>query len=329
MDLHNNKDVFEELVTATARQLGLPEVYVEKDYWVTKMLLNLAQSDFSSQLVFKGGTALSKAHKLIRRFSEDVDLALIPEEGLSNNQLRSLMRNAESVIFDGFTSIDNHAKESKGSRFRKSVYQYPVTVSGEFGQASPELLLEINTFTKPEPAAVMSMQSLIAEYLMAMGRVDLTAKYGLESFELSVLNIERTLCEKVMGLVKAFRLDDTLGELKSKIRHVYDVALILREPKYQSYLASDAFLELLSIVKETDLKQPRSSEWLEEPLDQVGLFSESDIVWQRVENEFNGPFADMVYDDDLPDSDEVLVVLKSVQERLIQFERVMVEVKAD
>ena len=323
MDLHNNKDVFEELVTATACQLGLPEVYIEKDYWVTKMLLNLAHSNFSSQLVFKGGTALSKAHKLIRRFSEDVDLALIPEEGFSSNQLRSFMRNA-----DGFTIIDNHAKESKGSRFRKTVYQYPVTVSGEFGQASPELLLEINTFTKPEPATVMSMQSLIAEYLVSIGRVDLTSKYGLESFELLVLNIERTLCEKVMGLVKAFRLDDTLGELKSKIRHVYDVALILREPKYQSYLASDAFLELLSTVKETDLKQPRSSEWLEVPLDQVGLFSESDIVWPRVENEFNGPFADMVYDD-LPDSDEVLGMLKTVQERLIQFEREMVDVKVD
>lgn len=36
MDLHEDKDAFEELIGTTAETLGLPQIYVEKDYWVIK-----------------------------------------------------------------------------------------------------------------------------------------------------------------------------------------------------------------------------------------------------------------------------------------------------
>jgi hypothetical protein len=57
---------------------------LEKDIWVVWALATLFQSELGAHLVFKGGTALSKAHKVITRFSEDVDLtydirALAPE----------------------------------------------------------------------------------------------------------------------------------------------------------------------------------------------------------------------------------------------------------
>jgi hypothetical protein len=57
---------------------------LEKDIWVVWALSTLFQSELGVHLVFKGGTALSKAHKVITRFSEDVDLtydirALAPE----------------------------------------------------------------------------------------------------------------------------------------------------------------------------------------------------------------------------------------------------------
>lgn len=47
---------------------------LEKDVWVVWALATLFQSELGAHLVFKGGTALSKAHKVITRFSEDVDL---------------------------------------------------------------------------------------------------------------------------------------------------------------------------------------------------------------------------------------------------------------
>lgn len=48
---------------------------VEKDWWVVQILSVLFETELKDHLVFKGGTSLSKAWKLIQRFSEDIDLA--------------------------------------------------------------------------------------------------------------------------------------------------------------------------------------------------------------------------------------------------------------
>ncbi|HEI7947687.1 nucleotidyl transferase AbiEii/AbiGii toxin family protein [Proteus mirabilis] len=69
MNLHNNPDVFLELINRTAEYFKIPEVYVEKDYWVTHVLLQLSLSEFRNDFIFKGGTALSKVFGLIKRFS--------------------------------------------------------------------------------------------------------------------------------------------------------------------------------------------------------------------------------------------------------------------
>ena len=73
-----------DALNAAAAASGRPPHLLEKDIWVVWSLATLFKSEFASRLVFKGGTALSKAHKVIRRFSEDVDLtydirALAPE----------------------------------------------------------------------------------------------------------------------------------------------------------------------------------------------------------------------------------------------------------
>ena len=57
-------------------QLGLPAYAIEKDWWVVQALRTIFQMDVGAQLLFKGGTSLSKAWGLINRFSEDIDLAL-------------------------------------------------------------------------------------------------------------------------------------------------------------------------------------------------------------------------------------------------------------
>ena len=49
---------------------------VEKDWWVSRILETVFKMDVAQHLVFKGGTSLSKAWKLIHRFSEDIDLAI-------------------------------------------------------------------------------------------------------------------------------------------------------------------------------------------------------------------------------------------------------------
>jgi hypothetical protein len=51
-----------------------PGLTLDKDVWVVWVLEVLFQAPFATHLVFKGGSSLSKAYQIIRRFSEDVDL---------------------------------------------------------------------------------------------------------------------------------------------------------------------------------------------------------------------------------------------------------------
>jgi hypothetical protein len=69
----DRRDIFSE----AAARLGIRPSIIEKDFWVCVSLKLLFQkSRFAKSLVFKGGTSLSKAHRLIERFSEDIDLVL-------------------------------------------------------------------------------------------------------------------------------------------------------------------------------------------------------------------------------------------------------------
>src|SRR5271168_1461394 len=72
------------VIRTAASKSGRSGPLMEKDVWVVWALSTLFESPLGAHLVFKGGTALSKAYKVIRRFSEDVDLtydirALAPE----------------------------------------------------------------------------------------------------------------------------------------------------------------------------------------------------------------------------------------------------------
>lgn len=77
MNLHENKEDFTEAVQAVSRGLNISPALVEKDYYVTLVLKRLNEE--LSGLIFKGGTSLSKCHKAINRFSEDIDLTLDSE----------------------------------------------------------------------------------------------------------------------------------------------------------------------------------------------------------------------------------------------------------
>ena len=59
---------------AAATASGRPDFLLEKDVWIVRALAALFGSEFGAQLVFKGGTSLSKAYNAIQRFSEDVDI---------------------------------------------------------------------------------------------------------------------------------------------------------------------------------------------------------------------------------------------------------------
>lgn len=67
------EDRIDALATAAAES-GRPAHLLEKDVWVVWALRALFEGPLGEALVFKGGTSLSKAYKVIQRFSEDIDL---------------------------------------------------------------------------------------------------------------------------------------------------------------------------------------------------------------------------------------------------------------
>ena len=67
-------DVRREALEFAASESGRPAYLLEKDIWVVWTLRTLFAAPVGASLVFKGGTSLSKAYGVIRRFSEDVDL---------------------------------------------------------------------------------------------------------------------------------------------------------------------------------------------------------------------------------------------------------------
>jgi len=125
MNLHTDTKLFSDTVRATAQHTGIREVFVEKDYWITLVLFQLAQSNYASQMVFKGGTSLSKGYGLINRFSEDVDIAIVSGENESGNEVKTIIRAVEKEMTAGLTEKHVEGVSSKGSRFRKSLFKYP------------------------------------------------------------------------------------------------------------------------------------------------------------------------------------------------------------
>lgn len=73
MYLHEDRELFREVLDGTSNYFGVSREAVEKDYYVTMILKKLAQTE-ELPCVFKGGTSLSKCFHCIERFSEDIDI---------------------------------------------------------------------------------------------------------------------------------------------------------------------------------------------------------------------------------------------------------------
>lgn len=297
MILHEDKSAFLDLIQETAKSIGLPEVYIEKDYWVTDALKNLSESEYVSKVVFKGGTSLSKAHNLIHRFSEDVDLAVI-QNGISGNPLKTLLKNIEKQVTKNMKPVPNDKRESKGSKFRRSIYEYQRDVpENNFGDASPQLLVEINSFTTPEPFSVFKLRSLISTFLESIKRIDLIEKYQLNSFDINVLLVERTLVEKIIRLTKDSYLDNKVETLGKDIRHFYDISQILKHSKYRNFIsANDDFYKLYNtcILTEKD-NEMENANFLNHALSEAPLFLQLDDLEVSLEKFYKTAFSELIY----------------------------------
>ncbi len=125
--LRADLDELEVYITRISAATGIPASHIEKDYWVTEVLRGAAAAsrETGCSVVFKGGTSLSKAHHLIRRFSEDVDLIAILPAGTKSqrdNTLKAFVRGAETTT--GIAAETDRETTTTGVK-RTTVFSYP------------------------------------------------------------------------------------------------------------------------------------------------------------------------------------------------------------
>src|SRR5215207_10555026 len=109
------KALLEEV--AELRQL-LP-AFIEKDWFVTQVIDIVSRVEVPDfRIVFTGGTALSKAHGLLERFSEDVDFRVLTE-GQPNRRVLSDFKQAVVDVLrkGGFAFGDDKIRARDGNRY--------------------------------------------------------------------------------------------------------------------------------------------------------------------------------------------------------------------
>lgn len=100
------RDIQRNLIQEAASQLSISEIAIEKDIWVCWILKQIFE--LGLKMVFKGGTSLSKAYKLINRFSEDIDITIdyrnfkdvIDIGNTSRNQLDKIIKKLQINLAD-------------------------------------------------------------------------------------------------------------------------------------------------------------------------------------------------------------------------------------
>lgn len=309
MILHQDTNTFRQLILLAGEHFHMRPSYIEKDYWVTQMLFRLSQSPYVGNVVFKGGTSLSKGYNLINRFSEDVDVAVI-HEGLTGNAVKTLIRNVEKGIIGDFTPTDDPSN-TKGSMFRKSVLTYPVIMPDEPGGiAVKRMILEISAFANPFPHEPKEISSLIAQYLLAIGRKDAVERFEMQPFTLNVLDYRRTLVEKIVSLTR-FSFADPRS-LANKIRHFYDIYYLMQTGGCKIYTASPDFKLNVQQLLEHDQKEFDEPEgWQEKSIADSPLATRFDELWAAIAPTYQTEMASLSFAA-IPPADKVAAVAKAL-----------------
>ncbi len=96
MILHNDRKSFEEIIIQSANYYNIDVSIIEKDYYVTIMLKELSKR--IDNMIFKGGTSLSKCYHLIERFSEDIDLNIETMKHPTDSERKKLCNSIKVLL---------------------------------------------------------------------------------------------------------------------------------------------------------------------------------------------------------------------------------------
>lgn len=217
--LHNDRELFEQLILRTSESLGIKAEIIEKDYYVTLFLKELVS--VSPDIIFKGGTSLSKCYHLIDRFSEDIDLNIETETKPSESRRKHLKSSIVSVIDKlGFTLTNPENVKSRRD-YNRYIIDYPSVLGASY--LKEMLIVETVVYQRAYPTVRKTAGCLIYDFLSTNGFDDFIRQYSLEPFELNVQSAERTMIDKLYALADYY----LAGTTAEHSRHIYDIYKLL------------------------------------------------------------------------------------------------------
>lgn len=247
-----------EVFKEAAARIGVVPAIVEKDFWVTWVLAHIFEDpDLSQQLMFKGGTSLSKVYGLIERFSEDIDLILDwqrltdsdpneqrskTKDGKLSKQINEQAKNHISTEL--FAKLQQIVSPVCGVEMDEDPFviniRYPASFPDEY--LRPEIRLEIGPMAAWNPHQKHTVSSLVVEKFPKL--------FEQPSCDVNVILAKRTFWEKATILhAEAHRPEGRNLPMRYS-RHYYDLAQMATSGIKDEVLAD---LELLEQV--VDFKQ--------------------------------------------------------------------------
>ncbi|MBP3201526.1 MAG: nucleotidyl transferase AbiEii/AbiGii toxin family protein [Lachnospiraceae bacterium] len=208
------RDELIKLVNETHNKSGIIQALIEKDFYITWILRELVKKN--ENVVFKGGTCLSKAYKIINRFSEDVDVTL-KKEFASQSRIRAFNKEIEEVCYN-IIGLSPHRKlqELHPIRHKGASNIYYLEYNSLYNESvniKPFIELDSGFITKVSSVKKMKIQTMIQEILNASG------EEIFESFEINVQPLEMIIADKFFAICKNFRR----GNVNRYSRHFYDI----------------------------------------------------------------------------------------------------------
>lgn len=316
MNLHQNSALFKDAVKFTAAQKGILDIYIEKDYWVTFVLYNLYKSELGKEIVFKGGTALSKCYGIIDRFSEDIDLIILKNDKQSDHYLKKKLREITTAVSQLLPEIAQKNISHRIGMVRKTAHSYPKAFKGEFGQVRDTIIVEATRLGHHEPYETKKIASYIYEMMLSTNQQKLAIAYDLLPFNVLTLDVKRTLCEKIMSLVRFSYTENPIEDLNNKIRHTYDIHQLLKNKDILAFFNSEKFDEmLLNVAKDDLISFKNNNEYLQIHPKEAMLFAKPKETWQLLKGTYLGSFKTLVYGN-FPEEDEIEKTIVHVSLRL-------------
>ena len=320
MKLHTNKELFKDAVIATAQKQLIKEVFIEKDYWVTLILKAIFENEIGKETIFKGGTALSKCNSLIKRFSEDIDLVVLRNENETGNQLKKKLKTISKCVENIVPETEIDGITNKKGMIRKTAHSYKKQFSGSFGQIRNFIVIESSWLGNYEPYEKGIISSMIYDMMIEIGQQEIIEKYEMEPFKVNVLSPKRTICEKIMSLVRFSYSEKPIEDLNNKIRHIYDIHILLKDSNINDFFNSEKFDGMLQKVGNDDVFSfKNNNEWLKEHPVSAIIFRQPKNTWEQLKNTYNSSFKELVYGE-FPTENEILETLEFVSERLKKIE---------